>query len=367
MHAEIMAVAAAVAVACALPGTFLVLKKMSLMSDAISHSILLGIVMAFGMTQQVQSWLTLPMAVGIGLLTVWVSEGLVQSRLIKEDAAIGLIFPLFFSLAMIGIHYIGANAHIDQDSVLLGELALAPLRRWQWAGIDLGPVSLWTVGLTGLGSLGLCLRFYKPLSVTVFDPLLARSIGLSPRWGTYGLMAMVSITTVVCFDAVGSVLVVALMITPPCIALLITRRLGWVLGIACMVGVVAALLGYGVAVWVDATIAGSMAGVLGALFLVVFAFSPSQGLITQYIRCKKQTMAFACKTLAVQLYSHEGTSLEAEENTLSHMIAHMGWEKSHSQQVIRVGVELGYFEWRGPHLHLTRLGREWARRAFSET
>ncbi|NDD67192.1 metal ABC transporter permease, partial [bacterium] len=341
MHVEIMAVTAVVAVACALPGTFLVLKKMSLMSDAISHSILLGIVMAFGITHQVQSWLTVPLAVGLGLVTVWGSEWLVRSRLIKEDAAIGLIFPLFFSLAMIGIHYIGQNAHIDQDAVLLGELALAPLRRLVVAGMDWGPVSLWTVGLTGLLSLGLVIRFYHPLSVTLFDPELADSLGLSPRLGRNVLMAMVSMTTVVCFDAVGSVLVVALMVTPPCIALLLTRQLKWVLWISCVMGILASLLGYGLAVWVDATIAGSMAGVLGIFFLLAFAFSPSQGIVTQTLAFKRQAIGFACKALAVQLYSHEGTLSESDENTLSHMVAHMGWDKAHSLHVIRAGVDRG--------------------------
>lgn len=367
MHLEIMLIASMVAIACAIPGTFLVLKKWSLLSDAIAHSILLGIVLAFWVTHQIQSPLSMLFAVGIGMATVWGSESLVRSKLIKEDAAIGLIFPVFFSLAVIMAFWIGKNTHLDQDAVLLGELALAPLRRLEWAGMDWGPVSLWYVGGVMVTSILLTIRFFRPLSVTLFDPLLSKAVGLSPGLGMMALMTMVSLTTVVAYDAVGSILVVCLMVTPACIALLVTRELKRVLVIGCVVGVLAAVLGYGVAVWLDATIAGSIAGTLGVLFLLTFIFSPSQGVLSHRILKQQEKVEFACKVLAVQLYSHAGTAIENQENTMEHMVRHMNWDTGYSNQVIEYGLARGYFEWVGDHLYLTALGREWAKSAFSLT
>lgn len=367
MHFEIMLIASMVAIACAIPGTFLVLKKWALLSDAIAHSILLGIVLAFWVTNQIQSPLSMLFAVAIGMATVWGSESLVRSKLIKEDAAIGLIFPVFFSLAVILAFWIGKNTHLDQDAVLLGELALAPLRRLVWAGVDWGPVSGWYVGVVMMLSIIMTIRFFRPLSVTLFDPLLSKAVGLSPGLGMMGLMMMVSLTTVVSYDAVGSILVVCLMVTPACIALLITRELKRVLIMACVVGVVAAVLGYWVAVWLDATIAGSIAGTLGVLFLLTFIFSPLQGVWSHRVLMQQEKIEFACKILVVHLYSHAGTVIENQENTIEHMGRHMNWDIGYSNQVIQFGLARGYVEWLGDHLNLTALGREWAKSAFSLT
>ena len=138
---EILLLAVLVSVSCALPGTFLVLRQMSLMSDAISHSVLLGIVIGFFITGRIDSPVLLILAAATGILTVSLVELLHQTQLVKEDAAIGVVFPALFSLGVILVTRYAGNVHIDQDVVLLGEIALSPFDRIVFFGWNL-PLSL---------------------------------------------------------------------------------------------------------------------------------------------------------------------------------------------------------------------------------
>ena len=139
---EIQLVAVVVAVACAIPGVFLVLRRMALMSDAISHTVLLGIVLAFFVHADLGSPLLAVGAALIGLLTVVLVELLRRTELVREDAAIGLVFPLLFSVAVILISRYAGDVHLDTDAVLLGELAFAPFNRFEFGGYDFGPQAL---------------------------------------------------------------------------------------------------------------------------------------------------------------------------------------------------------------------------------
>ena len=139
---EIQLIAAVTSAACALPGVFLVLRRMSLMSDAISHSLLPGIVLGFFIAGHVDSPLLILGASLMGVVTVSFTELLKRSRLLKEDAAIGSVFPVLFSIGVILVSKFAANVHLDTDAVLLGELAFAPFDRFVVAGTDIGPRSL---------------------------------------------------------------------------------------------------------------------------------------------------------------------------------------------------------------------------------
>ena len=136
---EIQLIAAVVAVACALPGCFLVLRRMAMLSDAISHAILPGIVLAFFITHNLSSPLLVLAAAATGLLTVVLVELLSRTGLLREDAAIGLVFPALFSIGVILISVYARDVHLDVDAVLLGELAFAPFNRFEVGGYDLGP------------------------------------------------------------------------------------------------------------------------------------------------------------------------------------------------------------------------------------
>src|SRR5688572_33445172 len=208
---DIQCISSVTAAACALPGVFLVLRRMALMSDAISHAILLGIVLAFFVTENIASPLLVLAAAATGVLTVSLVEILNRTRLVKEDAAIGLVFPALFSLGVILISRYAGNVHLDVDAVLLGELAFAPFERVEAFGWDWGPKGLWVMGAILIANLVLVWLFFKELKLATFDPALAAALGLAPAAIHYGLMTSVSITAVGAFDAVGSILVVALM------------------------------------------------------------------------------------------------------------------------------------------------------------
>ena len=162
---EIQLIAILVAIACALPGTFLVLRKMALITDAISHSILPGIVVGFFITQDLSSPLLIFLAALTGVLTVVLVEFIQKTGLVKEDTAIGLVFPALFSIGVIMIAKNANDVHLDIDAVLLGELAFAPFDRFIYNDLDLGPKSLWVIGVILLVTITLLITFFKELKL----------------------------------------------------------------------------------------------------------------------------------------------------------------------------------------------------------
>jgi len=222
---EIQLIAAMVAAACALPGVFLVLRRMAMMSDAISHTVLLGIVLAFFVVNEFGHPLLLIGAAAVGVLTVSLTELLNKTKLVKEDAAIGLVFPALFSIAVLLISIFARNVHLDEHIIFQGDLAFAPFDRMVVWGLDLGPRSLIVMSIIVLLDLGFIILFYKELKLATFDAGLAAALGFAPTFIHYALMTLVSMTAVGAFDAVGSILVIALMIVPPAAAYLLTDRL----------------------------------------------------------------------------------------------------------------------------------------------
>lgn len=290
---EIQLIAVIVAATCALPGVFLVLRKMSMMSDSITHTILLGIVLAFFVTHDLSSPFLIVGAALIGVATVWLTEALGRTRLLAEDAAIGIVFPLLFSIAIILITRYAGSVHLDTDSVLLGELAFAPFDRMVVAGVDIGAKSIYTMGALLLLNLVAITVFFKELKLATFDPMLAAVLGFAPGLLHYGLMTLVSLTTVGAFQAVGSVLVVAFMIGPPVTAYLLTDDLKKMLIFSGLIGGINGITGYHLAVVLDVSIAGSMAVMTGLVFLLVFVAAPRRGLVSALIRRRKQKIEFS--------------------------------------------------------------------------
>lgn len=332
---EIQLIAVIVAVSCALPGVFLVLRRMALMSDAISHTVLLGIVLAFFVTGNLASPLLIFGAAATGVLTVALVEAMRNTRLLKEDASIGLVFPALFSIAVILIARFAGNVHLDTDAVLLGELAFAPFRRFTPGGVDLGPLSLWVMGGILVLDILFILLLYKELKLTTFDPALAAALGFSPVLLHYAFMAIVSITAVGAFDAVGSVLVVALMIAPPAAAYLLSDRLPVVLVLSAVLAAVSALAGFWVAWIADASIAGSMAVMAGAVFAMSYLLAPERGVVAQARRRARQRVEFAQLMLTVHLLNHEDTPDAAEENRESHLGRHLRWAPQFARRIVR--------------------------------
>ncbi|MDR0999461.1 MAG: metal ABC transporter permease [Clostridiales bacterium] len=281
---EIQLVAVIVSAACALPGTFLVLRKMSMMSDAITHTILLGIVLAFFLTRDLNSPLLIVGAALMGVATVWLTETLTKTHLISEDSAIGIVFPLLFAIAIILISRYAGKAHLDTDSVLLGELAYVSFDRMVVFGVDIGAKAIYTSGALLLVNAVLIAVFYKELKIASFDPMLAAVMGFSPTLIHYGLMTLVSLTAVGAFQAAGSVLVVAFMIGSPVTAYLLTDDLKVMLPLSAGLGALSGVLGYQCAYVLDVSIAGSMAVMTGIIFVLAFFFSPTKGIVRGLLR-----------------------------------------------------------------------------------
>jgi len=362
---EIQLIAAVVAVACALPGVFLVLRRLSLMSDAISHSILLGIVLAFLVVQDLSSPLLIAAAAATGVITVGLVQVLNGTGLVKEDAAIGLVFPALFSVGVIVISRYAGDVHLDTDAVLLGELAFAPFERLEAGGRDLGPRHLWVMGVILLLNVGFIATFWKELKLTSFDPALAAALGFAPGLVHYGFMTLVSVTAVGAFDAVGSILVVALMIAPPSAAYLLTDGLGRMMGLSALLAAGSAIAGYWLAHLLDASIAGSMATMTGIVFLVALLFARGRGLVAQAKRRRFQRLDFAESMLTIHLMNHEGTAEAEEEARRDHLTQHLRWEDRFASRVVRRAELHGLIESRGAVLELTERGRDRARRAIS--
>ncbi len=359
---EIQLLAVVVAVACALPGVFLVLRRVALMSDAISHSILLGIVLAFFVVHDLNHPALILAAAGVGVLTVALTELLHRTRRVKEDAAIALVFPALFSIAVLLIARHAGNVHLDVDAVLLGEIAFAPFRRLEVGGWDLGPRSLWVMGTILLMNLLALALFWKELTLSTFDAGLAATLGFSPVLLHYAFMSLVSVTAVGAFDAVGSILVVALMIAPPAAGWLLTDRLPVLVGLSALLAAFSAVSGYWMATLLDASIAGSMASMAGVTFLMALLFAPERGTVAGVRRRSHQRVEFAGRMLAIHLLHHEGGPRVAVENRVGHLQEHFGWSPDFARRVVRRAERTGWMRKdRDGSLHLTPLGREAAR------
>lgn len=354
---EIQLIAAVVAMACALPGVFLVLRQMAMMSDAISHTVLLGIVIMFFIVQSLESPLLIVGAAVMGVITVSLTELLNRTRLVKHDAAIALVFPALFSIAVILISRFARGVHLDADAVLLGELAFAPFDRTNLFGLDL-PHALVVMGAILLLNIVLIALFYKELKLATFDTGLAAALGFSPALIHYGLMAMVSVTAVGAFDAVGSILVVALMVTPAAAAYLLTDELRRMLIYSVLIGIVSAIGGYWMARQLDANIAGSMATVTGIVFLLIFLMAPRRGILAVALRQRRQRWDFAKSMLAIHLLQHENGPEADHESRVDHLVEHLRWQPDHAEQVIRYAERKGVVRRHGGRLRLTETGRD---------
>lgn len=363
---EIQLIAVIVAVACSLPGVFLVLRKMSMMSDAITHTILLGIVIAFFLTESLTSPLLIVGAAIMGVITVFLTEVLNNTRLVSEDSAIGVVFPLLFSIAIIIISKYAGSVHLDTDSVLLGELAYAPFNRLVLFGKDLGPKAMYSMGTILLLNLIFIVVFFKELKIVTFDPALATILGFMPSLIHYTIMTLVSITAVGAFESVGSILVIAFMIGPPISAYLLTEDLKIMIILSALIGSINGILGYQFAAYFDVSIAGSMAVMTGIVFLLVFVFAPKRGLVTMVRRRAFQRKEFAEKSFLFHIFNHEGNENEAVELGIDTIQNHVNWDKTFLNKMIEDLKEEKRIYIEDNVIKLTQEGREYAIKSYEE-
>ncbi len=346
------------AAACALPGSFLMLRRMAMLSDAISHAILPGIVLGYFLAQGPNFALGLLGAALVAIITVALIEALQEAGKVAGESAIGIVFPALFALGVLGISRFYADVHLDTDAVLFGNIEFAPFESLFIGEHNLGPQSLWIMGgLTLLNALFVSLLF-KELKIATFDPDLAAAMGYSPRVVHYALMAIVAITAVAAFTAVGSILVVAFMIVPAATAYLLTDDLRKMLVLAVGCGVASAVLGFGLALALDASVAGAMASASGLLFALAVLFSPHHGVLARARQLQRQRLQLAAETLLLHLLFHEATPGEEHESEIAHLHEELRWSPGFTQRVIAHAQRAGLLRRTNGHLALTAAGRE---------
>lgn len=270
------------AVSCALLGVFLVLKNMAMVADALSHTVLLGIVLGYFIAGDLDSPILFVGAALFGVLTVYAIEYVVDKFSIQSDAATGLVFTLLFAIAIILISKYARDVHLDVDIVLSGEVIFATLNTVDIFGVAI-PMAFARMFVMLVINLAFVAVTYQQLKVSIFDPIYAKSIGVAVGLLNLVLMTLVSITTVVAFDTVGAILVISLLVAPALSAHLLSKRLGAMVVIALLYAMINSLFGYYVAIYFNISISGTIAFAGFVTFLLTFLFGPN-GLIGKQIK-----------------------------------------------------------------------------------
>ncbi|HST41306.1 MAG TPA: metal ABC transporter permease [Conexibacter sp.] len=276
----IILTAGLVATAAGLLGPFLVLRRVALMSDAVSHAVLPGIVavyLLFG------SRAPLPVILGAGLfavLCVIAIDWLRATRLVASDAAIALVFPALFALGVLGVTKWASGAHLDLDATIYGEIAFAPFETIDFAGVEVAR-SIVLLGGVALANAALVALLWKELKATTFDPEFSRTIGISPVLLSRLLLIAVAVTAVTAFESVGAILVVTLLIVPAATAYLLADRIVTMIAVTLAIGWFSAIAGHTAALQVDASIAGAMGLVASCCFVLALLLSPQYGLLAR--------------------------------------------------------------------------------------
>lgn len=279
----ILLTASLVGLSCGFIGVLLILRRMAMMADAISHTVLLGIVTAFLVTRELSGIHMLIGAIIAGLLTTVLVQWF-HERGVQQEASIGVVFTSLFAIGVVLIATQVGNAHLDVKHTLMGEITFIPWEKTHIPWLGEVPEAVVMLSAVLLVVMIAILAFYKEWKITSFDPALAASLGIPVVLMHYVFMSLVSVTTVAAFDAVGAIMVVAMLITPAAAAYLWTDRLGIMLVLSGLFGVISAILGYYIAAWLDTSISGSMAFATGLIFMISFIGSPKHGVVAKWIR-----------------------------------------------------------------------------------
>lgn len=274
-----------VTAACGLVGNYLLLRRLALMGDAVSHSVLPGLVISFLLSQ---SRGTLPMFLGAlvaGVVATLVIELIHTRSRVKQDAAIGIAFSTLFAFGVVLTALYAGQVDLDAECVLYGEIAFVPIEPPTIVGaLTLGPAPVVRMGGVLLGVVVLVIAFYKELLVTSFDAGLARSLGFNPTAAHFALMGALSIVVVSAFESVGAILVIAMLILPGATASLLTQRLPKMHVLAVAHAAASAVLGTHLGIWLDCSVGAAMVVAGAGLFVAAWVFSPREGLVAQAIR-----------------------------------------------------------------------------------
>lgn len=386
----IVVIGALAAMACALPGCFLLLRRQSLMGDAISHTSLLGVVAAFF----VSHWLVeadvissatelsvrhVAMCLGavlVGVLSAWMTESLQKFGNVESSAALGVVFTSLFALGLLLIRAVADDVHIDPDCVLYGAIEMAPLETVGQSGV---PRAAIVNGAVLILNLMLTVLMFKELRLSAFDPALATTQGIPAQVMHYGLMGVTAMTLVAAFESVGSILVIAMLIIPPSTAYLLTDRLPKMIGLSLLIGALSSVLGHVsaltlpplIAGWVgisdvhDASTAGMMAAIAGLLFVTAMLLGPKYGLVSRAWHRLLLKLRIAGEDVLGGLYRFEESALASAE--VSSSTERATWLRSLTTQTLLSRIATWVLQRRGwligshSDVRLTDTGREAAK------
>lgn len=277
-----VAIAACCCLACGLVGCFLMLRRMSLLGDAISHAILPGLAAAFFFTGSREPIAMLAGAMVVGVLTALISTGLNRWGRVPEDASMGVVFTTLFALGVILITLVARDVDLDPGCVLYGLIEFAPFDTVMVFGLELPRSFVWLFSVLVM-NVALITVFFKELKIVCFDPYLATTMGISATAVHYGLMTAVAATSVASFESVGSILVVAMLVAPGATAHLLTDKLDRMLCWSAAIAVLSAVIGYMLAVRLNTSVAGMIATTALGLFMLAAIASPRHGIIARWV------------------------------------------------------------------------------------
>lgn len=274
-----------VTAACGLVGNYLLLRRLALMGDAVSHSVLPGLVIAFLLSQSRGTGVMFLGALVAGVFATVVIELIHTKSRVKQDAAMGITFSTLFAIGVMLTAVYADKVDLDAECVLYGEIAFVPLEPMvSVLGLNLGPESLVRMAAVFGGVVLLVLFFYKELLVSSFDAGLARSLGINPTVAHYALMSVLSVVVVSAFESVGAILVIATLILPGATASLLSKRLPVVHGLSVVHAALSAVLGTHLGVWLECSLGAAMVVAGAALFAFVWIVSPGEGLVAGWLR-----------------------------------------------------------------------------------
>lgn len=357
---QTLLIALIISVSTGLLGVFLVLRKNSMLIDAISHTVLLGIVLSYMVVGDLSSPFIILGATLIGVLTVFLIEALVNTKRVESDIATGTIFPFLFSIAIIIITTRFSSTHLDTHAIN-GNLEFAAFEQLVLFGTEVGSKTMYISLLVLVVIIVFIKVFFKELKISTFDAALATSLGISPIIIHYLLMTLVSVTAVTSFNAVGTILVVAMMIGPAATALLISKDLKKALMVAVLVALINASVGYLFAMFVfkgTVNIASTIATLTFITFVLVWIFEPKNGLITKTIKKTQQKVEYEFLAFMIHVGNHHNTSVSHIELNEDNINNELKWKSDKITKYINKGLDSGYIYIENKVIKITEIGKQ---------
>jgi manganese/zinc/iron transport system permease protein len=267
-------IAILISIPTAILGSFLLLRKSIMVSDAISHSTLPGLVIGFLIAKSLYSPFLLVFASIFGVITIVLIEWIFKNNRIKKDASIGLSYTFLFAIGVLLIsNFTSGNTELHQDCILYGDLNAVPINVFYFNDLNLGPKALWTLTILNIVVITTSLIGWNPFKISSFDPILAQLIGFKPKLWNYILMTLVSITIVIAFDIIGAVLIVSLLACPAASAYLISKKMNRFVLTSVIISIFYTLIGITISLNFNLILSATLALTHGVLFFVVFLLS----------------------------------------------------------------------------------------------